>query len=57
MKQSSALEHAVDDRLREVFVVKVGFHSVTTPSRRQACATVFGRSNTASKGLPPIALK
>jgi hypothetical protein len=36
---------------------KVGFHSVTTPSRRQASATVFGRSNTANSGTPPMAAK
>jgi len=33
----------------------VGFHSVTTPSWPNFSATVFGRSNTATKGMPPNA--
>ena len=36
---------------------KVGFHSVTTPSRPHFRATVFGRSKTATNGMPPKATR
>ncbi len=36
---------------------KVGFHSVIVPSFAQCRATVFGRSKTASNGIPPKAAK
>ena len=35
----------------------VGFHSVTIPSRPHRRATVFGRSNTATSGMPPNAAR
>jgi hypothetical protein len=36
---------------------KSAFHSVTCPSLAHCKATVFGRSNTAKSGIPPIAVK